>query len=135
MFARYKHFGRIAGSVCGIVVIVAFCILGYKVMHGYDQTAAYSTKIHKVVPKKAPTAKDVAKQLGCTRFKDLGPAPAGKVLDAATCYQGHKKLAIDTFANEVDRDLWVANTAGYGVKVSYESSNAVVYPSLSQSDY
>jgi hypothetical protein len=78
---------------------------------------------------KVASEKDVAAKVGCINYVDLGPAPAGTVLDHGNCWIGSAKYGIDTFANQTDRDAWLQMASGYGVVAKWETPTTVIYPS------
>lgn len=78
---------------------------------------------------KIASEKEVAAKVGCLNYIDLGPAPAGTVLDHGNCWVGSAKYGIDTFATQIDRDAWVQMASGYGVVPKWETPTTVIYPS------
>lgn len=78
-----------------------------------------------------PSALEVASSLHCVSFVDNGPALGGGVIDSGNCWIGGQKYAIDTFASEDARDAWLVSAERLGVNPKWQTSTAVIYPSVS----
>ena len=77
-----------------------------------------------------PSAREVAKSLHGTDFHELGPAPAGAVVDSGWFMIDGHKYAVDTFENERIRDQWLATAMNLGVAPKWETTTSVTYPSV-----
>ncbi len=79
-----------------------------------------------------PSARQVAAQIGATRFTDCGPAPLGGVQDNGTAWYGGYKLGIDTFAGATQRNAWLRVAADAGVSPLFEGPDWVAYRAVTQ---
>lgn len=79
-----------------------------------------------------PSAADVAKQLNCGNFKDLGPSELGGVTSSGTCFIGTTKYAINTFPSMRAMKKWLELSEPFGLDVRWKTSTAVVYLSKHQ---
>jgi hypothetical protein len=105
----------------GVMLIAAAC-------GGPSQTSAVQevpVAVH------IPTSAEVAKQIGCGRYKDLGPGALAGVVTSGTCWRDGKKYGIDTFASLSVRDEWLKTAERFGVSPEWKTSTSVVYPSVS----
>jgi len=122
-----KHFIRhnFAYIVCGVLVaasLITILILLAGFLHRSSTTP--------VAVKQPATASQVASQLNCKGFKDLGSAPAAGVVDSGSCYIGKVKYAMNTFANSNVRDAWIKMSAPFGVVPKWETPTSVTYKSV-----
>lgn len=77
-----------------------------------------------------PTARDIARQLGGSSYRDLGPAPITGVASSGNFWLGGVKYAVATFASEDARDSWLKMSQSWGVSPKWMTSTSVVYPSI-----
>jgi len=77
-----------------------------------------------------PTSAEVAKQIGCGKYKDLGPSPVAGVVTSGTCWLGGHKYGVDTFASLSVRDEWLKTAERFGVSPEWKTSTSVVYRSV-----
>ena len=85
-----------------------------------------------------PTASHIAASLNGTRFKDdplkaSDPMRELGMTDSGTCYIGGTKYGISTFRTKAGMEQWLKIAAAYGVSPKWETSQSVVYPSISTS--
>jgi hypothetical protein len=80
-----------------------------------------------------PTAGEVAKQISCKDFRNLGPSEMGGVVTSGTCFIGTRKYAIDTFGSMKARDHWLdLATQYFSLDVKWKTSTSVVYVATHQ---
>lgn len=117
-------------AFCVVLFIVASVAAGIKVM---THTTPVSQTIS-MVPQ-PPSAAQVAKSVNCVKFTHL-PVQAGQgfgTVDAGSCWIGSAKYAINTFPTAAVRDSWLKLAEPLGVNPKWETSTAVIYPSVSSS--
>lgn len=78
-----------------------------------------------------PSAKDVARSLGCKRFEDHGPSQIGGSIDSGACWIRGVKYAINTFPSKAVRDSWLLDAEPLGVVPKWETDTSVTYKSVS----
>lgn len=76
------------------------------------------------------SAEQVASNLGCGNFTDLGPAAGYAVTDSGSCWINGKKYALDTFTSKEMRDAWLQAAEQLGVVPKWETPTSVTYPSV-----
>lgn len=111
------------------VVLYTTCIIAILFVAGCTSASTDSYPKPRLV-KHPASASDVAKQLNCTNFKDLGPAELGGTVDSGSCWIGNKKYAINTFDSQYSRDLWLKSAEQLGVVPKWETDTSVTYPSV-----
>lgn len=77
-----------------------------------------------------PSAREIAAQLGGTRYEDRGPAMLAGVVSSGTFWIGKDKYAVDTFMTREARDAWLKASEKFGVSPKWMTSTSVVYPSV-----
>jgi len=80
-----------------------------------------------------PTAAQVAAQLHLTGFTDCGPLPLSGVTDSGTAYRGAKRIGLDTFPGQDERDNWEDTALQLGIVPLYQDSTWVAYVAVYQS--
>ena len=129
--SRFVQFKRYLRNNVGVIVtafvtagaIVAVILLLVQFLSG--NTTAITTV------NQPATASQVAAQLGCTNFKDTGPAKGGGSIDTGYCFIGTQKYAINTFASKAVRDSWLKLAEPLGVNPKWETDTSVTYKSVS----
>lgn len=121
----------VAGS---LAVVIAVCLAVIFTAGGSNGNSNGGAQLQSVA--QPPSAKEVADNLGCGKFKDLGPGhPSGLgvylyITDSGSCWIGTHKYGIDTFADKGVRDQWLAAAEPFGVVPKWETDTSVVYPSV-----
>jgi hypothetical protein len=88
------------------------------------------TRVLTIPAQSPPSALVVSQWFRCSRFKDLGPAANGWVLDSGSCWRHGHKYAIDVFPTKKVRDKWLGLARKFGVQPLWVQNNYVVYPSV-----
>lgn len=88
------------------------------------------TKVITIPTQSPPSALVISQWFQCNRFKDLGPAANGWVLDSGSCWRKGNKYAIDVFPTKTVRDMWLQLAMKYGVQPIWVQNKYVVYPSV-----
>lgn len=123
--------GYLMMGMCFLVLGVALVVV---LLHG--SSAPQSTNVRPTVTAlptlvaQPESAEQVAKNLGCGDFTDLGSAPGFAVQDSGSCWIGGKKYAMDTFTSSVMRDAWLKAATQLGVVPRWETPTSVTYPSV-----
>jgi hypothetical protein len=129
---RFRRYIREHASVIGAAFVLA-AILITGLIFAIKVTEAHATSAISITTvQQPPTASEIAKNLGCKQFKDLGPAQAGGAVDVGYCYIGKVKYAIDTFASTSARDAWLKMSEPLGVNPKWESATSVTYKSVTR---
>lgn len=115
-----------------IAAIMFLSISGILYFTGYGQHAAAAQTATQQAISQPLSASQVAAQLHCGKFKDLGSGlkTNGMTVDTGSCWIGSKKYAIDTFVSAAVRDEWLKLAEPYGVDPKWESDTSVTYPSV-----
>ena len=79
-----------------------------------------------------PAASAVAAEIGAAGFTDCGPAPLGGVTDGGVAELDGKRVGIDVFPGQPERDAWLATAAKLGVAPFRESADWVAYVAVTQ---
>lgn len=127
---RRNIFILIAGGVFSVIVVASITIFIAVGNNGNNGGINFQTVTQPA------SAAQVAKNLNCTGFKDLGGGmPSGLgvrlyVIDSGSCYIGSDKYAIDTFPTKAVRDNWLQAATQLGVVPKWETDTSVTYPSV-----
>ena len=116
------------------VVLVALVALVIIVMAGCGSAPKHHTNPNAVVTmSQPPTASEVAANVGCENFKDMGSAKL-YAIDSGTCWVGSVKYGVDTFPSATARNSWIKLAESLGTNPpKWETSTAVVYKAHDQS--
>lgn len=107
-----------------LALVIAVCLTVIFTAGGSN--GGTSTQIQNVV--QPASAAQIASNLHCTNFKDLGGGMG--VIDSGSCYIGADKYAIDTFPAKGVRDKWLDSATTLGVVPKWETDTSVTYPSV-----
>ena len=115
-------------STIMITAVVVACILIGSLLIAINLASPSKDAVTTV--QQPPTAAQVASQLGCTGFKDLGPASVGGSIDSGSCTIAGVKYAINTFESQDIRDSWLKVAEPLGVTPKWETATSVTYKSI-----
>jgi hypothetical protein len=140
---KHPVYMTIAVTVVGLALIGAVLFLaslerGQTVINTVKhlQKVEKTTRSPSVTPTPVKTFADpvkaavIARSLKCWRFRDLGPAMKGFVVDSGVCYKGGQKYGINTFSTSEARNSWIKMAKKLGVNPKWETATSVIYPSV-----